>query len=72
MYRTAYDSFFITATFEEEDASYGEYPVGFLQSVKIITLIVDWVCYWLSRQPTWSTFALFIYNTILMEFRDGP
>ncbi len=31
MYRTAYDSFFITATFEEEDASYGEYPVGFLQ-----------------------------------------
>lgn len=28
MYRTAYDSFFITATFEEDDVSYGKYPVG--------------------------------------------
>jgi chaperone BCS1 len=73
VYRTAYDSFFITATFEEEDVSYGKYPVEFLQSVKFIGLmIVGWVCYWLSRQPTWSRFALFIYSTTLMEFRDGP
>jgi len=35
-YRTAYDSFFITATFEEDDVSYRKCPVGFLQSVKVI------------------------------------
>ena len=54
VYRKIYESFFITAVFEENDTSYRS-CFSFLILIDQVILIntTDWVCYWLSRQPTW-------------------
>jgi chaperone BCS1 len=61
-YRNLMDRFFITATFESEDSSYGEHP--FL-SLSVTELIEDseWMMFWLSSRPQFRQFRDFSVST---------
>jgi chaperone BCS1 len=61
-YRSLVDRFFITATFESEDVSYGEHPFPSLP-VTELTEDSEWMLFWLSSRPQFHRFRDFSVST---------
>lgn len=55
-YYKVYNSFFITATFEEDDSSYGTKIQHAFDHTRSTDFLLDWMMVWLSSQPFWSEF----------------
>jgi chaperone BCS1 len=54
-YYKLYNSFFITATFEEDDSSYGMRN-NIISWFRSAYFLLDWMMVWLSSQSFWSEF----------------
>ena len=61
-YKNLMDRFFITATFESDDASYGEHPFP-NPPVTVLIQRLDWMMFWLSSLPQFRQFRDFSVST---------
>jgi chaperone BCS1 len=53
-YRKVVDAFFISASFDQGDASYSAYPLFLVSLPMMYPNIPGWILVWLSKQPSWS------------------
>lgn len=53
-YSKVVDSFFISASFDQGDASYSAYPFCPVSLPTMYSNLPDWILVWLSKQPSWS------------------
>jgi chaperone BCS1 len=69
-YKGLMDRFFITASFESDDASYGEHSFPHAPVIKLIQRLV-WMMFWLSSLPQFRQFRDFSVSTSGPSYGDG-
>lgn len=58
VYESILDSFYIRASFDQEDDCYRTcHSIPTLRFSNNISLYVEWMLVWLSKQPSWCTFS---------------
>ena len=69
-YRSLVDRFFITATFESDDASYGKHSFPSLP-VTELTRDSEWMMFWLSSRPQFRRFRDFSVRTSGLSLEES-